>query len=61
MTEYKPLQEIAYDNLTSMKQRGYLNTTYIDNLIKEHKTGHSEYYGVMIWVLMMLEQWIQTH
>lgn len=61
MSEYRPLQEIAYDSLSSFKRRNYLNPAYIDHLISEHRSGHAAYYGVMIWVLMMLEQWLDKH
>ena len=61
MVEHKPLQTLAYDSLDSFKQRGYLKPAYLDQLIEQHRTGHAGYYGVMIWVLTMLEQWLQTH
>ncbi len=61
MTEHSPLQELAYDSLTQLKQRKLLNPAYLDQLIGQHRTGHAAYYGVMIWVLMMLEQWLQAH
>lgn len=32
---------------------------YIDHLLGQHRSGHASYYGVMIWVQMMLEQWLQ--
>lgn len=61
MSQYAPLQKIAYDSLSSIKQRGFFNAEYIDQLINEHRSGHAAYYGVMIWVIMMLEQWLQKH
>ena len=30
-------------------------------LIDVHLPSHPGYYGEMVWVLMMLEQWLQTH
>jgi asparagine synthase (glutamine-hydrolysing) len=61
MVEHVGLRELAYDSLESFKQRGYLRHDYIDYLLKEHRTGHASYYGVMIWVIMMLEQWLTAH
>ncbi len=61
MTEHAGLRELAYDSLGAFKQRGYLRHDYIDYLLKEHRTGHAGYYGVMIWVIMMLEQWLVAH
>lgn len=61
MVEHRPLQTLAYESLDNFKTRGYLNSSYLDQLIEQHRTGHAGYYGVMIWVLMMLEQWLQAH
>jgi asparagine synthase (glutamine-hydrolysing) len=61
MVEHQPLKTLAYDSLDSFKKRGYLKPAYLDQLIEQHRTGHASYYGVMIWVLTMLEQWLHTH
>lgn len=61
MQTYLPLQELTYDSLKSLRGRGYIRPEYIDSLIEQHRSGHASYYGVMIWVLMMLEQWLQQH
>ncbi|CAH1202340.1 Asparagine synthetase (glutamine-hydrolyzing) [Candidatus Nitrotoga sp. BS] len=61
MQTYLPLQELTYDSLKSLRGRGYIRPEYIDTLIEQHRSGHAAYYGVMIWVLMMLEQWLQHH
>lgn len=61
MTEDKRLRELAYDSLASFRNRGYINPGYLDHLVQSHRDGHSAYYGVMIWVIMMLELWLQAH
>lgn len=61
MSEEKQLRELAYDSLAGFRQRGYLNPAYLDRLTDAHREGHSAYYGVMIWVIMMLELWLQEH
>jgi asparagine synthase (glutamine-hydrolysing) len=61
MHEYAPLRELAYQSLETFRHRGYVRPTYIERLIEEHRTGHASYYGVMVWILMMLEQWLTTH
>jgi asparagine synthase (glutamine-hydrolysing) len=61
MQSYRPLQELTYDSLKSLRGRGYIRPEYLDALIERHRSGHAAYYGVMIWVLMMLEQWLQHH
>ncbi len=58
LQENTRLQTMAYDNLSSFKNRGYINPAYIDNLIKLHSGDHASYYGVMVWVIMILEEWL---
>jgi asparagine synthase (glutamine-hydrolysing) len=61
MSSHKPLRQFAEANLQGIAQRGILNPSYINQLIKAQKDGHASYYGVMIWVLISLEQWLVAH
>lgn len=60
MGSYKPLQELAYDSLSGLKGRGYIRSEFIDEAIRLHREGHAGYYGELIWVLMMLELWLES-
>jgi len=55
------LQSLIYDDLTALKQRHILQPAFIDNLIDTHRSGHASYYGSMVWVLAMLEEWFKQH
>ncbi|MFZ2449273.1 MAG: asparagine synthase-related protein [Methylovulum miyakonense] len=57
----KNLKEFAEANLQGVAKRGFLNPAYIKNLIHLHQDSHASYYGVMIWLLVMLEQWLLVH
>ena len=61
LTEHAGLKELAYDSLADFRRRGYLRERYIDQIVREHQGSHAGYYGVMIWVIMMLEQWLVAH
>jgi asparagine synthase (glutamine-hydrolysing) len=61
MGQHDGLRELAYGSLRGLKSRNVVRSSYIDELIRLHATEHATYYGVMIWVLMMLEQWYQAH
>jgi len=61
MREYAPLEEFAHDRLERVKARGFLNDEFIGRIIHAQETGHATYYGVFIWVLIMLEEWMQAH
>ena len=61
MSNDKDLKQFALASLESIEKRGFLNPAYIKNLIRLHQEGHASYYGIMIWLLIMLEQWLSTH
>ncbi|MDZ7803476.1 asparagine synthetase B family protein [Thiohalophilus sp.] len=61
MQEHAPLRELAYDGLLRFKQRGIIRPAFIDRLITLHREGHAAYYGELVWVLMMLDLWLETH
>ncbi len=54
------LNELARDHLARIAKRGFLNPDYIQRLQKAHREGHAAYYGVMIWLLIMLEAWLSA-
>lgn len=55
------LQDVVYTNLRGFRTRGLLQEQFIDNLITAHRDGHAAYYGTLIWVVAMLEQWFVQH
>ena len=55
------LQENIYGNLSDLKSRQILAPRFLDELVDAHRGGHASYYGTMIWVLAMLEEWLRTH
>ena len=55
------LRALANDSLASFKHRGYMRPAYVDQLLHQHQASHATYYGVMIWVVMMLETWLREH
>jgi asparagine synthase (glutamine-hydrolysing) len=61
LNDYPPLHEMAVDSLERLKARGYLRPEYIDSLWARHQAEHSSYFGTMIWICMMLEQWLEAH
>jgi len=55
------LHALASGSLERFKSRGYMRPEYVDALWRQHREGHSSYYGTMIWVCMALEQWLESH
>jgi asparagine synthase (glutamine-hydrolysing) len=61
MRDHGPLRDLAYDCLRSLEKRGYLRESFVSNLMKLHQSEHADYYGVMVYVLTMLELWHREH
>ena len=55
------LKQLAVESLRSFAGRGIVRPEFIDTLLHTHLPAHPGYYGEMVWILMMLEQWLQRH
>jgi asparagine synthase (glutamine-hydrolysing) len=55
------LRELAHDSLALFKRRGYVRPGYVDHLLHLHQSSHASYFGVMLWIMIMLEQWLRAH
>jgi asparagine synthase (glutamine-hydrolysing) len=51
------LRELAGDSLTAIRARGFVRPEFVARLLDRDITMHAGYYGTMVWILMMLEQW----
>ena len=56
----KGLRELAGDSLATLAGRGIVRADFLDRLMTRYLAEHPGYYGTMVWILMMLEQWFQT-
>jgi asparagine synthase (glutamine-hydrolysing) len=55
------LRAMALDSLAVLKKRSIVRPQFIDELTDSHVKHHANYYGTMVWVLMMFEQWVRQH
>lgn len=55
------LNRLATDSLRSLAERGIVQPKFIDTLLTSLLPAHPGYYGELVWILMMLEQWVRTH
>ena len=58
---HAPLKELVDNTLNKFEDRGYLRTSYIQHIRRQHAEDQSTYFGKMIWVMLILEQWLETH
>ena len=61
LTRHAGLQEFAFDSLGSLGARGYVRSGFLETLRKEQLPRHPTYYGEMVWILVMLEQWFRAN
>ena len=54
------MHHLAADSLAGLERRGMLRKGFRDQLLSDLLPSHPGYYGEMVWVLMMLEQWLDA-
>jgi len=53
------LRALAAESLHGLAERGIVRPDFIRTLLDEHLQAYPGYYGEMVWILMMLEQWLR--
>ena len=61
LTRNASLMKVAVDALASLSTRGIVRPEFITTLVNDRLPEHPGYYGEMVWILMMLELWMQPH
>jgi len=57
----KALARFAPTALDRLAERGLIRRELVHDLFSTRLSEHSGFYGEMVWVLMMLEHWLQRH
>lgn len=57
----EPLAEFASASLERLAERGFIQRELVHDLFSNRLREHSGFYGEMVWVLMMLEHWLEHH
>ena len=52
------LKTLATESLRNLAARGVVRSEFVEILLKQHLPAFPGYYGEMVWILMMLEQWL---
>jgi asparagine synthase (glutamine-hydrolysing) len=58
--QHPGLKALASDSLHGLAERGIVRKPFIEALLRTHLPAHPGYYGEMVWILMMLEQWLRA-
>ena len=54
------LRSIVAENMERLKDRGIFREAFIDHVEGMHRTDHAAYYGSIVWVLVLLEVWLNA-
>lgn len=55
------LGALAAESLRGVAARGLVRQEFVESLLTHRLKEHAGYYGEMVWILMMLEQWLRRH
>jgi asparagine synthase (glutamine-hydrolysing) len=55
------LNALAAESLRGVAARGLVRAEFVESLLTQRLREHAGYYGEMVWILMMLEQWLRRH
>ena len=58
---HQALNKLAADSVRGAAARGLVRPDFADQLLGTLLPQHPGYYGEMVWLLMMLEQWLRAH
>ncbi|WP_333797324.1 asparagine synthetase B family protein [Rheinheimera sp.] len=59
MKEQPALQQLTRQSLNQLKTRNIIKAEFIDEALQIYQSGHSGYYGELIWIMLILELWLQ--
>jgi asparagine synthase (glutamine-hydrolysing) len=58
LTRHERLYELANASLASLADRGIVRRRFLEELMSRRLAEHPAFFGEMVWILMMLEQWL---
>lgn len=59
-TQHYALKKMAAESVRGLADRGILRAGFVETLLTRHLYEHPGYYGEMVWISMMLEQWLRS-
>jgi asparagine synthase (glutamine-hydrolysing) len=60
MKDEPALQALTHDTLEKLKTRKIFRPDFIASAVAKHQSGHSGYYGELIWIMVVLELWLES-
>lgn len=60
MKDEPALQQLTHATLEKLKPRRIFREDFIESAVAKHQSGHSGYYGELIWIMVVLELWMES-
>jgi asparagine synthase (glutamine-hydrolysing) len=61
LTGHPPLLDMAVAAIERLRPRGIVRREFVADLLSRRLREHAGYYGTMVWLLMMLGLWLDSH
>lgn len=58
--QHAPLNTLARDSLHGLADRQIVRREFIETLLSEHLPAHPGFYGELVWIMTMMEQWLRS-
>lgn len=59
MKENDTLKSLTFETLNSFKKRNIVKESLIEQALEAHNSVHTGYFGELIWIMVVLELWLQ--
>lgn len=61
LTDHEGLRDLVHAKLGMLEQRDILQPTFIRHARRQHEQGHANFYGELVWLMLVLELWLEAH
>ena len=61
LTVHAPLRSMVVGSLESLRDRGIVQRGFFDELLDKVVSEHAGFYGELVWIMTMLENWLAAH
>lgn len=59
MKENETLKTLTFETLNSFKKRNIVKESLVEQALEAHNSVHTGYFGELIWIMVVLELWLQ--
>lgn len=61
LKEHAGLRELVHAKLSALQQREWLSPAFVQDAMRQHEQGHASFYGELVWLMLVLELWLEAH